>query len=471
MQILLGLSLPDNESFADVLEGLRDDLTTAQMKVFPSNLQLEDPEPVCWFQFSHQAHLDHPDLTDSFRSLLRTPLALTSRAIASLGQLPARSSPSAPNRSSVKGPMRRSVTAVHMYTEAHQKNRMRSLLYLLYSSPSLADLSPGHLAWQPIPHKDKTLSADHVQHAILLMTRHDEWTYQMITHHLPAPSLPTSAIRTPIPRYDNLRLYDQLMAIQVRTKLAPDKESIRVRLFSFVGTHWENPDHVQFFPNPRVATQAANLANGIIAWFCNQHPTLATEEIVKTLFPSYMIDDAANDTWNRRQFRVVQHSIDNLFDHAITADSTHATIYVMNLNLLTPNANNPPASSASSTDDPTFISQTSLPTVAQQALAREAGIADPSSAALNPRVSFQPQHELRVYHPPSQSAVSSLASSRSRATTGSTRKHLAAEQDRTEALTLANADQAAMIQALQAQLAAAGLSDSPLSCQPSSPTQ
>jgi hypothetical protein len=347
-----------------------------------------------------------------------------------------------------------------LYAEAHQKNRVRSLLYLLYSSPELADLRPGHLAWQPIPHKDKTLSTDHVQHAILLMTRHDEWTYQMTTHRLPAPSLPTSAIRTPIPGYDT-RLYDLLMAIQVRTKLAPDQESIRVRLFSFVGAHWENPDHVQFFPNPRVATQAANLVNGIIAWFRHKHPTLATEEVVKTLFPSYMIDDAANDTWNSRQFRVVQHSIDNLFDHAIAADSTHATVYVTNLDLLTPNANDPLATSASSTDDPTFISQTSIPTVAQQALAREAGIADPSSAALNPRVSFQPQHELRVYHPPSQSAVSSLASSRSGATTGSTRQRLAAEQDRNEALTLANADQAAQIQALQAQLAAAGISALP----------
>jgi hypothetical protein len=212
-----------------------------------------------------------------------------------------------------------------MYMEAHQKNRVRNLLYLVYSSPSLADLHPGHLAWQPIPHKDKTLSADHVQHAILLMTRHDEWTYQMITHHLPAPSLPSSSICTLIPGYNNLRLYNLLVKITVRTKLAPDKDSIRVRLFSFVGAHWENLDHVQFFPNPGVATQAANLAHGIIAWFRNQHPMLATEEIVKTLFPLYLIDEAANDTWNRRQFHVVQHSIDNLFNHAITADRTHAT--------------------------------------------------------------------------------------------------------------------------------------------------
>jgi hypothetical protein len=172
MQILLGLSLPDSESFADVLEGLTDELTLAQMMVFPSNLQLKETEPVCWFQFSHQAHLDHPDLTASFRALLCTLLSLSSRAIAGLGQLPARSSPmaSAPNCSSAKGPTCRSVTAVHMYAEAHQKNRVHSLLYLLYSSPSLSDLRPGHLAWQPIPHKDKMLSANHVQHAILLMT-------------------------------------------------------------------------------------------------------------------------------------------------------------------------------------------------------------------------------------------------------------------------------------------------------------
>jgi hypothetical protein len=235
----------------------------------------------------------------------------------------------------------------------------------------------------------------------------------MITHCLLAPSLPTSSIRTLIPGYNNLRLYDLLMKITVRTKLAPD-------LFSFVGAHWENPDHVQFFPNPRVATQAANLAHGIIAWFHNQHPTLATEKIVKTLFPSYLIDEAANDTWNRRQFRVIQHSIDNLFDHAIAADRTHATIYVTNLDLMSPTTTAPPTSSASSTDDPTFISHTSLPTVAQQALAREAGIADPSSAALNPHVSFQPQHELRTYQPPSHSAVSSLASSRSSASGATT---------------------------------------------------
>jgi hypothetical protein len=311
---------------------------------------------------------------------------LSSRAIAGIGQLPARSSlmASAPNRSSAKGPARRSVTAVHMYMEAHQKNRVHSLLYLLYSSPSLSDLRPGHLAWQPIPHKDKMLSANHVQHAILLMARHDEWTYQMITHCLPAPSLPTSSICTLIPGYNNMRLYDLLMKITVSTKLAPDQDSIRVCLFSFVGAHWESPDHVQFFPNPWVATQAANLAHGIIAWFRNQHLTLATEEIVKTLFPSYLIDEAANDTWNRRQFWVAHHSIDNLFDHAITADRTHATIYIMNLDLLSPTTANRPASSASSTDDPTFISHTSLPTLAQQALAREAGIADPSSAALNP---------------------------------------------------------------------------------------
>jgi hypothetical protein len=94
------------------------------MKIFPSTLQLEDPEPVCWFQFSHQAHLDHPDLTASFCALVCTPLALASRAIAGLGQLPActPSPGSAPNQSSAKGPARRSVTAVHLYTEAHQKN-------------------------------------------------------------------------------------------------------------------------------------------------------------------------------------------------------------------------------------------------------------------------------------------------------------------------------------------------------------
>jgi hypothetical protein len=228
MQILLGLSLPDNESFADILEGLTDELTTAQMKIFPSTVQLEDPELVCWIQFSHQAHLDHPDLTTSFRNLLCTPLVLASRAIVGLGQLPAHSSPSAPNRSSTKGPARRSITAVHLYMEAHQKNRVHSLLYLLYSSQSLANLCPGHLAWQPIPHRDKTLSADHFQHAITLMTRHDEWTYQMITHCLPSPSLPTLAIHIPIPGYDNVRLYDLLMEITVRTKLAPDKSSIRV---------------------------------------------------------------------------------------------------------------------------------------------------------------------------------------------------------------------------------------------------
>jgi hypothetical protein len=415
MKIFLGLSLPDNESFADVLEGLTDDLTMAQMTIFPSTLQLEDPEPVCWFQFSHQAHLDHPDLTALFRALLCTLLMLASWAIAGLGQLLARSSltTSGPNSSSAKGPARRSITAVHMYMEAHQKNCVRRLLYLFYLSQSLADLRPGLLAWQPIPHRDKTLSADHVQHAILLMTRHDEWTYQMITHRLPAPSLPTSAILTPIPGYANQLLYDLLMSITVRTKLAPDRPLIRVRLFSFVGTHWENPDHVQFFPNPRVVTQAANLAHGILAWFSHEHLELATKENVKTLFPPYLIDDTANDTWNRRQFRVVQHSIDNLFDHAITANRTHATIYIMNLDLLSPTTTEPPASSTSSTDDPTFISQTSLPTMAQQALAREASIADPSSAALNPRVSFQPQHELRTYQPPSHSAVSSLASSRS----------------------------------------------------------